>query len=133
MSWACIIKKLEVLEQIYGHKVQLKSKSHKKRTSLSIMFQLPPNNKWYLNLVFHPLNTSCKNQELTRHEHDVMAFYTKLYWFHHGRSPPTDVLTTDFFHHRAQSSPFKLCYWFQSLCTFNGHSDLVCFESLIST
>ena len=93
MSWACIIKKLEVLEQIYGHKVQLKPKSHKKRTSLSIMFQLPPqivlgcsNNKWYLNLVFHPLNTSCKNQELTRHEHDVMAFYTKLYWFHHGGS-----------------------------------------------
>ena len=31
MSWACIIKKLEVLEQISGHKVQLKSKSHKKR------------------------------------------------------------------------------------------------------
>ena len=42
MSWACIIKKLEVLEQISGHKVQLKSKSHKKRTSVSIMFQLPP-------------------------------------------------------------------------------------------
>ena len=30
-SWACIIKKLEVLEQISGHKVQLKSKSHKKK------------------------------------------------------------------------------------------------------
>ena len=95
MSWACIIKKLEVLEQISGHKVQLKSKSHKKRTSVSIMFQLPPqivlgcsNSKWYLNLVFHPLNTSCKNQEPTRHEHNVTAFYTKLYWFHHGRSLP---------------------------------------------
>ena len=35
MSWACIIKKLEVLEQISGHKVQLKSKSHKKGTSVS--------------------------------------------------------------------------------------------------
>ena len=35
-------KKLEVLEQISGHKVQLESKSHKKRTSVSIMFQLPP-------------------------------------------------------------------------------------------
>ena len=95
MSWACIIKILEVLEQISGHKVQLKSKSHKKRTSESIMFQLPPqivlgcsNSKWYLNLVFHPLNTSCKNQESTRHEHNVTAFYTKLYWFHHGRSLP---------------------------------------------
>ena len=49
------------------------------------MFQLPPqivfgcsNSKWYLNLVFHPLNTSCKNQEPTRHEHNVTAFYTKL-------------------------------------------------------
>ena len=59
------------------------------------MFQLPPqivlgcsNSKWYLNLVFHPLNTSCKNQEPTRHEHNVTAFYTKLYWFHHGRSLP---------------------------------------------
>ena len=31
MSWACIIKKLEVLEQISGHKVQLKSKSHKEK------------------------------------------------------------------------------------------------------
>ena len=118
----------------------LSRKVIKRRTSLSIMFQLPPQivvgcskNKWYLNLVFHPLNTSCKNQELTRHEHDVMAFYTKLYWFHHGRSFLTDVLTTDFFHHRAQSTPFKLCYWFHSLCTFNGHSYLVCFESLIST
>ena len=95
MSWACIIKKLEVLEQISGHKVQLKSKSHKKRTSVSIMFQLPPqivlgcsNSKWYLNLVFHPLNTSCKNQELTRHEHNVTAFYTILYWGHHGRFLP---------------------------------------------
>ena len=95
MSWACIIKKLEVLEQISGHKVQLKSKSHKKRTSVSIMFQLPPqivlgcsNSKWYLNLVFHPLNTSCKNQDPTQHEHNVTAFYTKLYWFHHGRSLP---------------------------------------------
>ena len=64
-------------------------------TSVSIMFQLPPqivlgcsNSKWYLNLVFHPLNTSCKNQEPTRHEHNVTAFYTKLYWFHHGRSLP---------------------------------------------
>ena len=88
-------QKLEVLEQISGHKVQLKSKSHKKRTSVSIMFQFPPqivlgcsNSKWYLNLVFHPLNTSCKNQEPTRHEHNVTAFYTKLYWFHHGRSLP---------------------------------------------
>ena len=59
------------------------------------MFQLPPqivlgcsNSKWYLNLVFHPLNTSCKNQEPTRHDHNVTAFYTKLYWFHHGRSLP---------------------------------------------
>ena len=59
------------------------------------MFQLPPqivlgcsNSKWYLNLVFHPLNTSCKNQEPTRHEHNVTAFYAKLYWFHHGRSLP---------------------------------------------
>ena len=47
------------------------------------MFQLPPqillgcsNSKWYLNLVFHPLNTSCKNQGPTRHEHNVTAFYT---------------------------------------------------------
>ena len=31
MSWACIIKKIEVLEQISGHKVQLKSKRHKKK------------------------------------------------------------------------------------------------------
>ena len=35
-------QKLEVLEQISGHKVQLKSKSHTKRMSMSIMFQLPP-------------------------------------------------------------------------------------------
>ena len=81
---------------IWSQGIQLKSKSHKQRTSLSIMFQLPPqivlgcsNNKWYLNLVFHPLNTSCKNQEPTRHEHNVTAFYTKLYWFHHGRSLPS--------------------------------------------
>ena len=72
-----------------------KKKKKKKRTSVSIMFQLPPqivlgcsNSKWYLNLMFHPLNTSCENQEPTRHDHNVTAFYTKLYWFHHGRSLP---------------------------------------------
>ena len=62
---------------------------------MSMMFQPPPqivlgcsDSKWYLNLVFHPLNTSCKNQEPTRHEHNVTGFYTKLYWGHHGRSLP---------------------------------------------
>ena len=29
-----------------------------------------------------------KSLKKTRHEHDVMAFYTKLYWFHHGHSLP---------------------------------------------
>ena len=69
------------------------------------MFQLPPqivlgcsNSKWYLNLVWVPLNTSCKNQEPTRHEHNVTAFFIQNYI-----GFITDVLTIDFFHHRAQS------------------------------
>ena len=81
---------MEVLEQISGHKVQLKSKSHKQKNvrehNVSAIVLGCSNSKWYLNLVFHPLDTSCKNQEPTRHEHNVTAFYTKLYWFHHGRS-----------------------------------------------
>ena len=50
------------------------------------MFQLPPqillgcsNSKWYLNLVFYPLNTSCKNQEPNRHEHNVLNPFLKTY------------------------------------------------------
>ena len=71
---------------------------------MSIIFQHPPqillgcsNSTWYLNLVFHPLNTSCKNQEPTRHEHNVTAFYTKLYWFHHRRSLPRTFSPLTFF------------------------------------
>ena len=103
MSWACMIKRLEILEQIYAHKVQVMSKVIKRRTSVSIMFQLLTQIvlgcsgiKRYLNLVFHPLNTSCKNQKPTQRGRDVTAFYTKLYWFHYGRSLKRTFSKTSF-------------------------------------
>ena len=48
MSWACIIKKLEVLEQISGHKVQLKSKSHKEKNVREHNISAPTTNFTWL-------------------------------------------------------------------------------------
>ena len=134
MSWVLYHKQIGVLEQMCGLKVQLSQKVIKRRTSVSIMFQLPPqivlgrsNSNWYLHIVFHPLNTSCKNREPIRREPDVTAFYMKLYQIHHGRSLPTDVLTTDFFITELRQLHLSIAIG------FSGLSYLVCLESLIVT
>ena len=125
-----IIKKLEVLEQISGHKVQLKSKSRKKITSVSIMFQLPPqivlgcsNSKWYLNLVFHPLNhilqKSGANSAWSQCDGRFIQYYTGFITdvLSHGRSRPlTSSITEPSQLHSSSAIGFR------QLCTFNGHS-----------
>ena len=59
------------------------------------MFQLPPqillgcsNSKLVSKSSVPPTQHILQKSEPTRHEHNVTAFYTRLYWVHHGRSLP---------------------------------------------
>ena len=101
MSWACMIKRLEILEQIYAHKVQVMSKSQKKKnvrkhsapnTNCTRLFRHQAVPKSSFPPTQHILQKSEADSAWSRCD----GVYTKLYWFHYGRSLKRTFSKTSF-------------------------------------
>ena len=94
MSWACIIKQLEVLEQISGHKVQLKSKSHKEKNVREHNISASTTNcTWLLKQQVVPKSSVPPTQHILQKSGANSAWtqcdgvlYKIIPGFHHGRS-----------------------------------------------